>query len=71
MRRNKPFGFEVIQLRLNGLSGRYREIAVRISELNRGTRSSIEELDESAPEEHGGGTGLSTYQFFASGSVII
>jgi len=54
MKRNKPFGFEIIQLRLNGLIGRYEELALRIHELNRGKVQAIAELDERAPKEHGG-----------------
>lgn len=68
MRRNKPFGFEAIQLRLNAQIGRYEEIAVRIGELLKGKVGSIEELDEPAPSVHGGGHWSS---FFISGSTII
>ena len=68
MRRNKPFGFEVIQLRLNSQIGRYEEIAVRINELLDGTISGIAEIDEAAPKVHGGGHWS---RFFASGSTIV
>ena len=54
MRRNKPFGFEVIQLRLNSQIGRYEEIAVRINELLNRTIRGIEELDEPAPAIYAG-----------------
>lgn len=68
MRRNKPFGFEVIQLRLNSQSGRYEEIAVRINELLDGEINGIAELDESVPAIHGGGHWS---RFYASGSSIV
>jgi hypothetical protein len=68
MRRNKPFGFEVIQLRINGLIGRYEEISVRIGEVLHEKIDSIAELDEAMPKIHGGwGSAIS----LASGSVVI
>jgi len=45
-RRNKPFGFETIQIRLGGLRQRYVELGRRIGELLAGTISEIPELDE-------------------------
>ena len=45
-RKNKPFGFEVVQIRLAGLRERYREIARLLSELMHQQRSCIPELDE-------------------------
>jgi hypothetical protein len=69
MRRNKPFGFEVIQLRLNAQIGRYEEIAVRIKELLDSKISGIAELDEPVPNVHAGSSISS--RFFASGSTII
>ena len=68
MRRNKPFGFEVIQLRLNSQIGRYEEIAVRLKELLDREITGIAELDEPAPKVHGGGY---VSRFFASGSTIV
>ncbi len=54
MTRNKPFGFEVIQARLDALIGRYQEVAVRIKELLDGEIDSIPELDvEIAPQGYG------------------
>ncbi len=51
MSRNKPFGFEIIQARLDTLIGRYQEVAVRIKELLDGEIDSIPELDvEIAPQ---------------------
>ena len=69
MQRNKPFGFEVIQLRLNAQIGRYEEIAVRIHELLDRTLRRIEELDEPIPHIHAG-SNISS-RFFVSGSVIV
>jgi hypothetical protein len=44
--RNKPFGMEVMQVRLAGLRERYHELAVRLEELVGGRRESIPELEE-------------------------
>ena len=46
LRRNKPFGFEVIQIRLAGLRQRYLEAARRLEEIAAGKCDSIPELDE-------------------------
>ena len=46
MRRNKPFGFETLQIRFFGLIGRYKEVAQRLNELLEGKIDSISELDE-------------------------
>ena len=69
MSRNKPFGFEVIQLRLNAQIGRYEEISTRINELLNCTIGSIAELDEPVPNIHGGSSISS--RFFVSGSTIV
>ncbi len=54
MMRNKPFGFEVIQARLDALIGRYQEVAVRIKEFLDGEIERIEELEvEWAPQGYG------------------
>jgi hypothetical protein len=45
-RKNKPFGFEVIQVRLAGLRERFREVARLLSELMHQQRDAIAELDE-------------------------
>lgn len=52
-RRNKPFGFEVIEIRLGGLKERYLETARSIDELLGGKRDTILELAEglSTPRE--------------------
>lgn len=46
MRRNKPQGFETIQLRLGGLKERYRELDRRLGEWLDGTCPDIPELEE-------------------------
>lgn len=45
LRRNKPFGLEVMQVRFAGQAARYNEIAVRIGELLSGAIDSIPELE--------------------------
>ena len=45
MRRNKPFGYEVIQIRLAGLCARYEELETRLGEYLAGTVATIPELD--------------------------
>jgi hypothetical protein len=49
-RRNKPHGFETIQIRLGGQKARYDELALRIRELLDGKAETIPELEESPPE---------------------
>jgi hypothetical protein len=46
LRRNKPFGLEVMQVRFGGLRQRYMEIGRLLRELVGGKRDSIPELDE-------------------------
>jgi hypothetical protein len=46
LRRNKPFGLEVIQVRLGGLRQRFIEIGRLLRELLDGKRDAIPELDE-------------------------
>ena len=45
MRRNKPFGLEIMQIRFAGQIARYKEAARRIGELLEGTVDSIPELE--------------------------
>ncbi len=45
LRRNKPFGLEVMQVRFAGQTARFNETAVRIGELLDGTVDSIPELE--------------------------
>ena len=47
-RRNKPQGFEVIQVRLGALKQRYLELAQRLAELSAGQITRIPELEETA-----------------------
>lgn len=68
MRRNKPQGFEVIQLRMAQQAERHRELARRIDELLEGQVASIPELDERAP---GRGGGPGTWRQLVSGSITI
>jgi len=53
LRRNKPFGLEVMQVRFGGLRQRYLEIGRLLREMVDGKRDSIPELDEglSLPKE--------------------
>jgi hypothetical protein len=46
LRRNKPFGLEVVQVRIAGLARRYRELADRIGELVEGKIDRIHELED-------------------------
>lgn len=63
--RNKPFGLEVIQIRLAGLVARYHELELRLDELVDGTIAVIPELDEPSPGRHG----YAHYQRLATGSA--
>jgi len=51
LRRNKPFGLEVIQIRLAGLVRRYEELSQRLGEFVDGRIESIAELDEPVPKQ--------------------
>ena len=48
-RRNKPFGFETIQVRLGGQRQRWLEMGTRLDELLAGAAQSMPELDERPP----------------------
>lgn len=65
MRRNKPQGFEVIQLRMAQQAERHRELARRLDELLSGEVATIPELDESCAGTGGG------WHHLASGSVCV
>jgi hexosaminidase len=68
LRRNKPFGLEVIQIRLAGLRARYLELGQRLDELLAGKVTAIPELGTPAPKPQGNiGT---SWHDLASGSVI-
>lgn len=69
LRRNKPFGLEVIQIRLAGLRARYLELGQRLDELLVGKVTAIPELDTPAPKPEGDiGT---SWHDLASGSTIV
>jgi hypothetical protein len=69
LKRNKPFGLEVIQIRLAGLRARYLELGQRLEELLAGKVTAIPELDTPAPKPQGDiGT---SWHDLASGSVIV
>ena len=67
MGRNKPQGFEVIQIRLSSRAARFEEAALRIHELLAGKTDRIPELDERPPAMGAGGG----WHGLASGSVNI
>ncbi|MBI5723749.1 MAG: family 20 glycosylhydrolase [Planctomycetes bacterium] len=48
-RRNKPNGFDTIQIRLGGQVQRYKELAQRLNEFRSGAIETIPELDEALP----------------------
>ncbi len=66
-RRNKPFGFEVIQIRLAGQRERFCELGRRIDELLGGQVEAIPELDEVA---NAPGASKYTWQGVATGGSV-
>jgi hexosaminidase len=66
--RNKPFGFEVIQIRLAGQKERFKELDNRIKEYLAGRIDSIPELEEKTTGETYIGCG---YDSLATGSTHI
>ena len=66
-RRNKPLGFETMQIRLGGLKQRYLELKQRLEELSAGKISGIPELEE-LPDGPACGW---NWRSLASGSVIL
>jgi hypothetical protein len=68
MRRNKPFGLEVLQIRLAGQQARFRELAVRLDEYLEGRVSSIPELDGRVEQPQPYGT---SYRMLATASTIL
>lgn len=69
LRRNKPMGMEVIQIRFGAMRARYEETALRIEEYLSGDISSIEEL-EARPHDLGPHPVMYFY-WLATGSSII
>lgn len=72
-RRNKPFGFEVIQIRLGGQRARFLEVSRRLEELIEGTLDTIPELDEGLgfPAEAGASFMRTQYRRLATSSGIL
>lgn len=67
--RNKPFGLEVLQIRLAGQAARYRELEQRLDDFIAGRIDSIPELEQRPVEPHGRiGT---SWKNLASGSTNI
>ncbi len=66
-KKNKPFGFEVIQMRLAGQISRYKELDKRLESFVDGTVDTIHELDEKEPKP---AAINSRYRQLVSGSVI-
>ncbi len=74
LRRNKPFGFEVIQIRLGGLRQRFQEVGRLLRELLDGKRDSIPELDEGLSLSQEAAASLYTsgrYRSLVTGSSIL
>jgi hypothetical protein len=69
LRQNKPFGLEVLQIRLSGQVERHQEMARRIAELLAGKVDGVAELDERLPAVLG--KVRTNYRGLASGSVIL
>ncbi|MBD3392517.1 MAG: family 20 glycosylhydrolase [Chitinivibrionales bacterium] len=68
--RNKPFGLELIQIRLGSQLARYDELASRIGEYRRGSIARIEELDASLPAPPDGDIGAGTWRKRATSTSI-
>ena len=66
LRRNKPFGLEVIQIRNAGLIRRYQELQERLMALVAGDIDQIEELDETVSEP--AQINVTVYRRLATGS---
>ena len=70
LRRNKPFGLEVMQIRFAGQSARLKETALRITELQDGKINSIPEIEGYRINPEPLGQIYNTYVHNASGSQI-
>ena len=68
---HKPFGLEVLQIRLGGQLERYRELTRRLEEYLGGTVATIPELDANLPQAPGGSPGRTSYRGLASASNIL
>jgi len=69
LRRNKPFGLEIMQIRFAGLASRYRELSRRLQRWQKGEISCIDELDEPVP----GNPSIShpLYRIVSAGPIMI
>ncbi|MDO9540868.1 MAG: family 20 glycosylhydrolase [Kiritimatiellia bacterium] len=70
LERNKPFGLEVLQIRIAGLIARYRELDRRLAEYLTGRVRSLPELDANVKVPKGEPAGIQ-YRNIASGSAIL
>ncbi len=69
LRRNKPFGMEVIQLRFGAMTARWEETARRLSEYLEGSITSIPELD--ARQKNLPPNPVKYFYWLATGSSVI
>jgi hexosaminidase len=69
LKRNKPFGLEVLQTRLAGQAARYRELNTRIEEFLAGKQDSIPELKQRPADPSGSVS--AAWRNLASGSTIL
>ena len=67
-RRNKPHGFDTMQIRLGGLRQRFLELRQRIDEFVAGEIDSIAELDE--PPAGKGGALIKNWQTIAAAGLV-
>jgi len=73
MDRNKPFGLEVVQIRMGGVIARCRELERRLGEYLSGQTKNIPELDANLKKVKWPGYRSvgSSYRSYATGSVIL
>ncbi|MFW6152686.1 MAG: family 20 glycosylhydrolase, partial [Verrucomicrobiota bacterium] len=70
MKRNKPFGFESLQIRLSGCKIRLHETARRINEYIDGKNNAIPELDERLSKDISKIRGKRYYQLATASSIL-
>jgi hypothetical protein len=70
LRRNKPFGLEVMQIRFAGQRRRYRELVDRIGQLLKGEIGRIDEMENRPKEPLENVNMSSTFRHVAVGSTI-
>jgi hypothetical protein len=71
LERNKPFGLEVLQIRLGGQLARYAELGRRLEEFLAGQVDAIPELDAHLPQAPAGELGRHSYRWLATPSSIL